>query len=265
MDINSILYPVLSIGGLGIVFGLGLGFAGVKFKVEQDERIPKVRECLPGANCGGCGFAGCDAFAEAVVTGKAKTNGCPVGGAAVGEKVAKVMGVKASQEEKKVAFVKCAGNCEVSKTKYDYYGIEDCSMEDALAGGSKGCSYGCLGDGNCVKACNFGAISIINGVAFVDKEKCTACGQCVAACPKNLIELIPYKSKVQVACNSKDNGKTVRENCSAGCIGCTLCQKNCPKDAVHIENFLAKVDYEKCVSCGLCTQKCPTKAIKKTS
>ncbi len=260
---QSILYPVLSIGGLGVLFGAGLGFAGVKFKVEQDERIPLVRECLPGANCGGCGFAGCDAFAEAVVSGKAKTNGCPVGGASVGAKVAAVMGLEASETEKMVAFVKCNGNCEVSSSKYNYYGMEDCSMENALAGGAKGCSYGCLGDGNCVKACNFGAISIVNGVAVVDKEKCTACGQCVAVCPKQLIEIIPYKSKVHVSCNSKDNGKNVRANCSVGCIGCTLCQKNCKFDAVYIENFLAKIDYSKCVSCGICTQKCPTKAISK--
>ncbi len=260
---ESILYPVLSIGGLGIIFGLILGFAGIKFKVEQDERIPLVRECLPGANCGGCGFAGCDAFSEAVVSGKAKTNGCPVGGAAVGAKVAKVMGLEAVEEEKMVAFVKCAGNCEVSSTKYNYYGLNDCAMENALAGGAKGCSYGCLGDGNCVKACNFGAISVVDGVAVVDKEKCTSCGQCIAVCPKQLIELVPYKNSIHVACNSKDNGKTVRANCSAGCIGCTLCQKTCGNDAVHIENFLAKIDYSKCTECGACTEKCPTKAIGK--
>lgn len=261
MDINSILYPVLSIGGLGVLFGIGLGFAAIKFKVEQDPKIPLVRECLPGANCGGCGYAGCDAFASAVVEGNAKVNACTVGGASVAEKVADVLGVIAEESEKMVAFVKCKGNCEVSSNKYEYYGINDCVMSSNLAGGAKGCSYGCLGNGSCVKACNFDAISVINGVAIVDKEKCVACGQCVSACPKSLIELIPYKNNVQVACNSKDNGKIVKSNCSVGCIGCKICQKACEFDAVHVEGFLAKVDYDKCTQCGVCTQKCPTKAI----
>lgn len=260
---DGILFSVLSIGGLGIIFGLILGFAGIKFKVEQDERIPLVRDCLPGANCGGCGFAGCDAFAQAVVEGNGKINGCPVGGAAVAEKVADVMGIEAVTSEKMVAFVKCDGNCDVSKVKYDYFGIEDCTMENALAGGKKSCSFGCIGDGSCAKVCNFGAISVVNGVAVVDKEKCTSCGQCIEVCPKHLIELVPYKSNVRVVCNSNDNGKNVKANCSVGCIGCKICEKNCNFDAVKIENFLAKVDYEKCVGCGVCTQKCPTNAIKK--
>lgn len=261
MDINSILFPVLSIGGMGILFGFGLGFAAIKFRVEQDPKIPKVRECLPGANCGGCGYAGCDAYAAAVVEGKAKTNGCPVGGAAVAEKVSEIMGVEAEVGERMAAFVKCSGNCDKAAAKYDYFGIQDCKMENALAGGRKSCSYGCLGDGNCAKVCNFGAISIVNGVAVIDKDKCTACGQCVAACPKNIIELVPYKSRVRVACNSNDMPKAVKTNCAVGCMGCKICERNCEHDAVHITNFLAKVDYEKCVECGVCIEKCPTKAI----
>lgn len=261
MDINSILYPVLSIGGMGVLFGVGLGFAAIKFKVEQDPKIPLVREALPGANCGGCGFAGCDAFAAAVVSGEAKINGCPVGGAAVAEKVAEIMGVEAGDAERLTAFVKCKGDCDKSQSKYNYFGIEDCTIENALSGGAKSCSFGCLGGGSCVKACNFGAISVQNGVAVVDKEKCTSCGQCIKACPKNLIELIPYKNEVKVACNSNDNGKVVKSNCSVGCIGCKICEKACEFDAVHIDKFLAKVDYDKCTQCGACTQKCPTKAI----
>lgn len=261
MDINSILYPILSIGGLGTIFGLGLGFAAIKFKVEQNPKIPLVRDVLPGANCGGCGFAGCDAFASNVVEGNAKVNGCPVGGANVAAKISEILGVEAVDSEKMVAFVKCNGNCDKSNLKYDYYGIKDCNISNDLAGGPKGCTYGCIGEGSCVKACNFGAISVINGVAKVDKDKCTACGQCISVCPKHLIELVPYKNEVHVSCNSNDNGKIVKSNCSVGCIGCKICEKACEFDAVHITNFLAKVDYEKCTQCGACTQKCPTKAI----
>ena len=262
MDINSILMPVLSIGGMGVLFGLGLGFAAIKFKVEQDPKIPKVREALPGANCGGCGFAGCDALAEAIVKGEAKVNACPVGGAAVAAKVGEIMGVSVEESEKMTAFVKCSGDCDKAKTKYDYYGIDDCAIESTLAGGKKSCSYGCLGDGNCVKVCSFGALSIVNGVAVVDKEKCTSCGQCISACPKNLIELVPYKNHVRVACNSKDMPKAVKTNCSVGCMGCKICERNCEHDAVHITDFLAKVDYDKCTQCGACIEKCRFDAIK---
>lgn len=258
---NTVIFSIISIGGLGIIFGIILGIAAKKFAVEQDPNIPIVRESLPGANCGGCGFAGCDAFAEAVVTGKAKVNGCPVGGAAVADKIASILGVEASSGEKMVAFVKCKGTCDKSIDKYEYYGVQDCSMASNLAGGAKGCSYGCLGLGSCVKACSFDALHIVDGVAIVDKEKCVACGQCVTACPKALIEIIPYKNEVHVACNSKDNGKIVKSNCQTGCIGCKICEKNCEFDAVHVENFVAKVDYSKCTGCGVCTEKCPTNAI----
>lgn len=261
MDINSILFPVLSIGGMGVVFGLGLGVAAIKFKVEQDPKIPQVRECLPGANCGGCGFAGCDALAEAIVKGEAKVTACPVGGDSCANKIADIMGIEASSSAKVTAFVKCNGNCEAAKNKFEYFGVEDCSIEATLGGGKKSCSFGCLGDGNCVRACAFDALSIVDGVAVVDKEKCVACGACIDACPKHLIELVPYDSNVRVACSSHDMPKASKDNCANACMGCKLCEKNCPSDAVHIDNFLAKVDYDKCTQCGVCTEKCPTKAI----
>ena len=164
-----------------------------------------------------------------------------------------------------VAFVKCNGNCEAAQSKYDYFGINDCEMEANLAGGSKACSYGCLGDGNCVRACNFGALSVVDGVAVVNKDKCVACGACVKACPKQLIELIPYSAKVVVQCNSHDMPKISKDNCSNACIGCQMCARNCPEKAVAVTQFLAKVDYSKCTACGTCTEKCPTKAIKQAS
>lgn len=261
MDISNIIFPILCIGGMGVLFGACLGFAAIIFKVEQDPKIPLIRECLPGANCGGCGYAGCDALAEAIAKGEAKVNTCPVGGSAAAEKIAEVMGVDAGSSVKLTAFVKCNGNCDAAKNKFEYYGVNDCSLEASLGGGKKSCSFGCLGDGNCVRVCNFDAISVINGVAVVNKDKCVACGACVNACPKSLIELVPYDSTVRVACNSHDMPKPTKDNCANGCMGCKLCEKNCPNEAVSVTDFLAKVDYEKCTQCGACVEKCPTKAI----
>ena len=259
----GIVYAAVSLGALGLVFGVLLGFAAKKFEVEVDPKIPKLRECLPSANCGGCGYAGCDAYAEAVASGEAKPNLCSVGGAPVAEKLGEVLGVTVEAGAKKTAFVKCAGTCEKAKTNYDYEGITSCLEASLLIGeGGKACSYGCLGLGSCVEVCEFGALNIVDGIAKVDREKCTMCGACIDICPKGLIESVPYDKIVRVACNSKDAGKVVRDNCSAGCIGCKLCEKNCPKEAVKVNGFLAKVDYSLCVNCKICTTKCPTKAIK---
>lgn len=262
MELQTILFSALSIGGLGLVFGVGLGIAAKKFAVEVDPLIPLVRDALPSANCGACGFAGCDAFAKAVVEGHAPTNGCPVGGKSCAENVAKIMGVEASTLERKVAFVKCNGTCTNAKEKYDYYGVSDCRDATYLqGGGSKACSYGCLGLGSCYKACMFGAIDIIDGIAVINEEKCTSCGMCVATCPKKLIELVPEDKGTRVQCNSQDKGKDVKASCRVGCIGCKMCQKACQYDAIIIDGNLAKVDYSKCVQCGACVAKCPTKAI----
>ncbi len=263
MNLTDILYPVASIGGLGLVFGLALGYAGKIFKVEEDPRIGDVRACLPGANCGGCGFPGCDGFAQAVVAGSAPVNGCPVGGTKCAQAVGAVMGVAVEAKEKYVAYVKCAGNFTDAIFRYDYYGIADCRAVSMLAGGgSKQCAYGCLGSGSCVRACGFDALSLIDGIAKVDPEKCTACGMCVPKCPRKLIELVPYSADYRVGCNSLDHGKTVRANCKVGCISCKMCEKACNYDAVHVTNNLAKIDYDKCVRCGECERKCPTHCIK---
>lgn len=263
MDINSILFPVLSIGGLGVVFGAGLGYASKVFAVEEDPRIGQVLECLPGANCGGCGFPGCGGLASAIVAGEAPVDACPVGGAKCAKAVSEVMGVTADDKEKEVAFVKCAGTTELAKDKYTYYGIDDCGMANQLAGGgAKGCSYGCLGLGSCVKACAFDAIHIIDGVAVVDDDKCVACGKCVKACPKSLIHMIPVSKKTRVACNSKDIGKVVNAVCKVGCIACKICEKTCKFDAIHVIDNIAIIDYTKCTDCGACAAKCPKKTIQ---
>lgn len=261
---QTIIVSAVITGVVGILIGLFLGIFGEKFKVETDEREEAVRNALPGNNCGGCGYAGCDALAKAIVVGEAPTNACPVGQAKVANEIAKIMGVESVSATKKVAFVKCAGDCNKAKTTYNYVGIKDCRIVKTLPNeGAKGCNYGCLGYGTCKSVCEFGAIEIINGVAVVDKEKCTACGKCKAVCPRQLIEIVPYDKTIRVACNSHDKGKDVKSVCSTGCIGCTLCTKQCEEEAITVDNFLAHIDYDKCIECGKCMDKCPSKIIKK--
>lgn len=258
----EIIYAAVSLGLLGLIFGILLGFASKKFEVEVDPKVPKLRECLPSANCGGCGYAGCDAYAEAVASGEAKANLCSVGGAEVAKNLGDVLGVTVNVGEKMTAFVKCNGNCDKAKMNYEFEGVTNCLEASLLiGGGAKACSYGCLGLSSCVNVCEFDALSIVDGIAKVDKDKCTNCGACIDICPKGLIEAVPYTNTVRVHCNSKDAGKAVRDNCSAGCIGCKICEKNCPNGSVKVHELLAKVDYLNCTNCGICTEKCPTKAI----
>lgn len=263
MSITGIIIATIVVGGTGLIIGLLLGFAGKAFEVEVDEKEIAIREALPSNNCGGCGYAGCDALAKAIASGEALPNACPVGGAEVANKIADILGIEVSVV-KNVAFVKCSGNCEKAGNRFEYYGEEDCTQAAlSTGGGPKACTYGCMGFGSCVKACEFDAIHIIDGIAFVDKEKCVACGKCVKACPKKLIEIVPYDNKYFVACNSNDFGKDVKAVCQAGCIGCKICEKTCKFDAIHVENNIAKIDYSKCKNCGACAMKCPAKVIIK--
>ena len=258
---NQIISAVLVVGITGLVFGCILALASVIFAVKKDERIDEITEVLPGANCGACGFAGCSAYASAIVKDGAAVNLCSVGKAPVAEKIGGIMGCAAGEVKELAAKVMCAGNCEKAQEKYIYEGIPDCRAAAKLSGGAKTCVYGCLGLGSCASVCAFGAIEIKDGVAVVNEEKCTGCGKCREVCPKNVIKLVPKAAKVHVLCNNKDKGAAVNKYCSAGCIGCRICEKNCPAGAVKVIDNRAVIDYDKCISCGVCAQKCPKKVI----
>ncbi len=259
---DGIIIAGLIVGGTGLIIGILLGIAGKFFAVPVNEQEILVREALPGNNCGGCGFPGCDGYAAAVANGEAAPNLCPVGGAAVAEELGKILGIEVSVD-KKVAYVKCSGTCDIAPDKYEYHGSKSCIEAMQVTGaGPKKCSYGCMGLGSCVKVCEFDAISVKDGIAVVDPEKCTACGKCAKVCPKHLIDIVPYEAKYHVSCNNKDKGKDVKAVCSAGCVGCGICVKQCKFDAVTVTDNVATIDYEKCKNCGLCASKCPVKIIR---
>ena len=260
---NGIVIATLVLAVSGILVGIGLVFFNKKFYVAVDERETKVRECLPGNNCGACGYAGCDAMAAAIASGEAPVNGCPVGGAPVAAKVGEVMGVAVdgTAEDKKAAFVKCIGSCQVTQQKANYAGIMDCRAA-ALSGLQIWeCEHGCLGFGSCAAVCPEEAITVKDGVAHVDPDKCIACGKCIKECPQKIIEFKPVKNIQAVQCSSTEKGMVVRKQCSAGCIACHLCEKQCEHDAIHVVNDIAHIDYEKCVGCNKCAEKCPAHVI----
>lgn len=258
---NGIIMAVAVVGGVGLLFGVLLAAASFVFEVKVDERAEKILEVLPGANCGACGYAGCGAYADAVVKDGAAVTCCSVGKAAVAQKISDIMGVEAGEVEEMVARVACGGNCNSAAYKYEYEGVHECTAEIRLGGGAKECPSGCLGLGSCVKVCQFGAISIVDGVAVVDEDKCTACGQCLKKCPKNIIHFVPKKFKQWVVCQNPESGKFVNQYCKAGCIGCKICEKNCPFDAIHVQDNYATIDYSKCKNCGICAKKCPRHTI----
>ncbi|MDY6820619.1 MAG: RnfABCDGE type electron transport complex subunit B [Deferribacterota bacterium] len=256
------LGAIVALSSCGFLGALLLYISSKKFYVETSPLIESVENLLPGLNCGGCGYPGCRQLAEAIVKGDEPPSACPVGGNELAKEISKLLGVEFVSESPKVARVKCGGDYDKCKSKYDYIGPESCKTQDLLAKGDKMCSYGCLGRGDCVRACTFDAIHIgLSGLPIVDEKKCTACGLCVKACPRNLIELVGIDKKYFIACNSNDKGAFVRKVCSVGCIGCGRCVKECPEKAIILENNLATILQEKCNNCGKCYEVCPTKSV----
>ncbi len=261
MDFTNILSAFLLFAVIGSVLGLILAFASKVFEVKTDERTDTVKEALPGANCGGCGYVSCEALAKAIVAGEAKTNACVAGGAETAKAVSAIMGVESDSAVRLRAQVMCSGTAQYAKKKYIYAGAHDCLSAVRMGGGDKLCPNGCIGKGSCVAACKFDAMKIKDGVAAVDYKKCKGCGACVAACPKNIIKLIPFDSAHWVGCMSTDKGAETRKYCEVGCISCKLCEKNCPTGAIKVNDYVAAIDYSKCIACDKCVEVCPRKII----
>lgn len=262
-----ILIAVISLGVIGAIGAIILYLASKKFEVYEDPRIAQVQEILPAANCGGCGYPGCSGFATACVNSESLDGlFCPVGGSEVMGKVAGILGKEASSADATVAVVRCNGTCEARPKINQYDGVKSCAVASSLYGGETGCSFGCHGYGDCVTVCNFDAIFInpVTRIAEVIEDKCTSCGACVKACPKNLIELRkkgPKSRRIFVSCMNKDKGVIAKKACTNACIGCSLCFKECAFDAIKIENNLAYIDHNKCRLCRKCVDVCPTNAI----
>ena len=257
-----ILIPVLLLVGIAIVCAVLLTLSNIFFGVKEDETAVAIRECLPGANCGACGYSGCDGYAKALADGKEeKTNLCVPGGDKTAKEVASVLGVEAEDVVEKVAYVACNGTCGAVERKYDYIGLKSCVAANLSYSGDKFCTFACLGYGDCVKVCPRNAISVSNGVAKVDPQKCIGCGMCVRECPNHIIKLVNDTVKVVVQCSNHDKGAVTRKICSNGCIGCMKCQKACPHGAVKVENNLATIDYSLCTGCGECVKVCPVHCI----
>lgn len=260
--IKDVLMALLVVASLGVLAGILLAVASHFFKVEEDETVKNIRATLPGSNCGACGFAGCDSYAEAVAKGKAESNLCVPGAKSVAENLSKILGVECSAVESGVAFVGCNGNCNATSKKAVYDGIENCVAASMLFGGESSCIYGCVGCGDCASVCPADAICIRDSLAHIDAGKCIGCGLCVKACPKNIISIIPKNARVTVMCSNEEKGAVARKNCKSACIGCKKCQLNCPEKAITVANNLAIIDYSKCTGCGLCADNCPTNCIK---
>lgn len=268
----DILIAIGILGGLGLVFGLVLAAASKVFYVETDPRLEQLNECLPGANCGGCGFAGCGAYAEAVLKGEAPVGKCASGGNEAAKAMAAIMGVEAGEVTRKVALVRCSGArtydaegnlTKGAKMKATYEGFHDCLAASRVGGsGPLSCKFGCLGYGSCTKVCKYGAISVKNGVAVVDEDLCVGCMACAQVCPRKIITAVEPSQNVIIACNSLAKGAVTNRACTIGCIGCGKCMKNCPSGAITITNNLAQIDSSKCTNCGECAKVCPKGLIK---
>lgn len=257
MDWIAIVSALGILGALGLFFGVVLGLADRKFAVKVDERVEAVRNVLAGANCGACGYAGCDAFAQAVVNGEAPPEGCKPAGASAAQTIGEIMGISVSDQPKVIACVACQGTYGTTEARYTYTGFDSCHAAAAMAGGPKECRFACIGLGDCVRTCPLNAITIVNGVANINRNICVGCGACIAGCPRSLIQIVPEENEFYVSCSNVDFGRAATTVCQKSCIACKRCVKACPTGAISVENNIARIDQEKCIGCGACVQSCP--------
>lgn len=261
---NPVLTAVLVLCAIGLVCALMLVIAAKYMAVPVDEKFPAIRECLPGANCGACGYAGCDGYANALAAGsEMKINKCVAGGQDVARALSDVTGIKFEAVAEVNAFVTCRGDCLSTKKKAEFDGARSCAAAKLVFGGDGACRYGCLGYGDCASVCPENAINIINGVAHINDIRCMGCGACTRVCPQGIISILPKEIEIYPSCSNRDRGASVRSVCSAGCIGCGLCAKKCPNGAITMVNNLPVIDHEKCTGCGSCVAACPTKSLQK--
>jgi len=259
--VQNLLSAIAAISLIGLFFGIALAVASKVFAVKTDPKIVEVRNHLPGANCGACGFPGCDQYAESVAKKESEITLCTVGGSQVLEDLSKIMGVEAGEVKRLVARVLCRGTSDKTTKQYSYIGANTCEAVNLMYKGDSSCSYGCLGQGDCVQACEYNAIQIEDGVAVIIEDNCVGCKKCVIACPKDIIVMVPDDKRVTVSCFNNDLGKKVMTACKVGCIACRKCEKACQYDAIKVINGLAVIDYTKCTNCGDCILVCPTKTI----
>lgn len=260
---EAILFAVLSVVVIGLICAVVLVAASAVMVVKEDPKLGQIRECLPGANCGACGYAGCDGYAKALADGtETRTNLCVPGADACAHAVSAILGVEAEDVVELVAVVRCSGDCDKTKDKMDYQGLKSCKAAKQFFGGVGECTFGCIGFGDCVAVCPQNAISVERSLARVDSVACIGCGLCARTCPTGVITTIPRVAKALVTCSSKAKGPVVRKACTAGCIGCGKCEKSCPSGAIHVVSNLAAIDQSLCTGCGTCVEGCPVKCIQ---
>jgi len=261
---NTVLLAIISVAVMGVICSVLLSVASKVMSVENDERVIRLRACLPGTNCGVCGFSGCDGYAEALALGDTAPNLCPPGGEAAHNQISEVLGISAGEGIEKTAIVHCLGDSKTAGDKMEYVGIDTCFAAQHLYGGQGACTFGCIGFGDCAGVCPVGAICIEDKLARVDRRKCTGCGLCVKACPTGIISIEMEPVNVAVLCNNTEKGAKLKGKCSKGCIGCMKCVKECPCEAIAVSESLATIDYTKCSGCGKCADVCVKKCIIKS-
>ncbi len=258
----EILIAFLVMLAVAVLAGVLLTVFSHFFAVPDDPLKKEIRECLPGINCGACGYKGCDDYAEALAAGGVKPNLCIPGAQAVADQIGSILNIEAEPFKDVVAFVACNGHCDATFNTAAYKGVKTCSAASMLYGGTNSCRYGCLGYGDCANVCPSDAICLADGIAHIDTSRCVGCGLCANTCPKKIIHILPQEAKTVVMCSNKQKGADAKKACKNACIGCKKCEKTCPNDAIHVVDNLAVIDYDKCTNCGACVAACPTGCLK---